>query len=263
MSECSPISFECTEKILEQMKHSICYLCCNECCDNGFFCKIPYKGKLLKTLIVCNHIINEKIITLNDIKISFNNQKYALELNSGADRIIYSSTEYDVTFIEIKDEDNLKFVQFLELDDLLLEEKYSLSQYLNKSSVYIPHYYSGGSGVCVSYGFIGNISLDEKLFKIKINTEHNSSSPILNVKTNKVLGIKAGRDLKSNFNIGISLKQPIIEFNRDINIIKKYKDYTDKDFEKLSLISNGCYGDIYSAYSIKDKKDICLKMIDL
>ena len=100
MSACSPISFECTEKILEQMKHSICYLCYNELSDNGFFCKIPYKGKLLKTLIVCNHSINEEVITLNDItlndiKISFNNQKYTLELHGGTDRIIYSSKEYD------------------------------------------------------------------------------------------------------------------------------------------------------------------------
>ena len=95
MSACSPISFECTEKILEQMKHSICYLCYNEWNDNGFFCKIPYKGKLLKTLIVCNHFINEAVITLNDIKISFNNQKYTLELHGGTDRIIYSSKEYD------------------------------------------------------------------------------------------------------------------------------------------------------------------------
>ena len=243
------------------MKHSICYLCYNKWSDNGFFCKIPYKGKLLKTLIVCNHSINEEVITLNDIKISFNNQKYTLELHGGTDRIIYSSKEYDVTFIEIKDEDNLKFVQFLELDDFLLEERYPLLKY--KSSVYIPHYYLGGSGVCVSYGLIHSISGDDNILRIIINTAPNSSSPILNVNNNKVVGIKLGKSKFSEFNIGRPLKQPIIEFNRDKNIIKKYKDYTDKDFEKLSLISNGCYGDIYSAYSIKDKKDICLKMIDL
>ena len=71
------------------------------------------------------------------------------------------------------------------------------------------------------------------------------------------------RDFESDLVIGTFLKQPIIELNNDINILKKYKDYTDKDFEKLSLISNGAYGEIYSAYSIKDKKDLCLKIINL
>ena len=45
------------------------------------------------------------------------------------------------------------------------------------------------------------------------------------------------RDFESDLVIGTFLKQPIIELNNDINIINKYKDYTDKDFEKLSLIS--------------------------
>ena len=153
-SLCEPVSIECIEKILDQMKNSICHLsyCHNELCDNGFFCKIPYKGKLLPTLIACNHSIGKNVIfNEREFEISFDKNKYRLKLYNGTDRIIYTSMDYDITFIEIKDEDNLDFIHFLEIDNLFFEES---SKYFGKFSVYIPHYYLRGYGKCVSYGQI-------------------------------------------------------------------------------------------------------------
>ena len=124
-SLCEPVSIECTEKILDQMKNSICHLSYhhNELCDNGFFWRIPYKGKLLPTLIACNHSIGKNVIfNEREFEISFDKNKYKLKLYNGTDRIIYTSEELDITFIEIKDEDNLNFIHFLEIDNLFFEE---------------------------------------------------------------------------------------------------------------------------------------------
>ena len=61
----STISFESTEKILNQMRNSICRIKLNDgSFGTGFFCKIPFptKSKLLPVLITNNHIINKLIL---------------------------------------------------------------------------------------------------------------------------------------------------------------------------------------------------------
>ena len=58
------------------------------------------------------------------------------------------------------------------------------------------------------------------------------------------------------------LKYPINDFQKDNNLIKLYNEYNDKDFSNLKVISIGNYENIYSAYSIKDEAEICLKKIN-
>ena len=62
---------------------------------------------------------------------------------------------------------------------------------------------------------------------------------------------------KFNFNFGYLLKNIITEYI----IIKK--NYKESDFKNIKLISSGLFGNIYSAYSIKDSKEVCLKKINL
>ena len=61
-----------------------------------------------------------------------------------------------------------------------------------------------------------------------------------------------------------SYKNEIYEINNEIkenlNIEKKY---SDKDFKDLKPISKGGYGLVYSAYSIKDRKEVCIKKINI
>ena len=57
-----PISLKQTEKILEQMNNSICRI--NDK-GTGFFVKIPYKSKLLPTIITTNYVINSYDIQNN------------------------------------------------------------------------------------------------------------------------------------------------------------------------------------------------------
>ena len=57
-----------------------------------------------------------------------------------------------------------------------------------------------------------------------------------------------------------------MELEKNTDKIKKYKSkYKDEDFTSLKEIPNikGAYGTIYSAFSIKDQKEICLKKIDV
>ena len=60
--------------------------------------------------------------------------------------------------------------------------------------------------------------------------------------------------------MGTLLNYIIKDFNEDKNLINLYND---KSFSNLKLISSGSYGDVYSAYSIKDKIEVCLKKINI
>ena len=88
---------------------------------------------------------------------------------------------------------------------------------------------------------------------------------MLSIKTNKLIGIhQSGQGHKSEiYGVGICLKNPLIDFNNDNNLIKKYKEYNNNDFSNLKLITSGTYGDVYSAFSIKDETEVCLKKINL
>ena len=69
-----PISLKQTEKIIEQMKNSICRID-NHGKGTGFFVKVPYKSELLPVLITTSHAIN-----IEDIQ---NNKIISLYLNNG------------------------------------------------------------------------------------------------------------------------------------------------------------------------------------
>ena len=54
----------------------------------------------------------------------------------------------------------------------------------------------------------------------------------------------------------LCLTSPIQDF------IDSIRNYKESYFSNLHLIFSGNYGDVYSAYSIKDKKEVCLKKIN-
>ena len=59
-----PISLKSTEKIIKQMKNSICKIKTLDGNNGtGFFCEIPYNNDTsISVFITNNHIINKKII---------------------------------------------------------------------------------------------------------------------------------------------------------------------------------------------------------
>ena len=66
-----PVSYESTNKILEQMKSYICKIMPQKdknIFDTGFFCFINYKNKKMPVMITNNHVMDQNL--LNNEKIS-------------------------------------------------------------------------------------------------------------------------------------------------------------------------------------------------
>ena len=107
------VSLETTEEIIKQMKTKTCKIYLkNEKKETGFFYKIslPNKKNKLNVLITNNHIINEEIIKRKEeIIIEINKESKRIELDN---RIKYTNKEYDVTIIEIKEEDEINCEYF-------------------------------------------------------------------------------------------------------------------------------------------------------
>ena len=208
------ISYECTKKIMEQMSKNICKIKIGEEQGTGFFCKIPFPdiNNMLSVIITNNHIINDEILYKDNSKININieeeNEIKEINLNN---RIKYTNKEYDITIIEIKENDNIK--NYLELDDKIIEDILNNNNKNNKyidDTIYIIQYPEGK--LSVSYGILDNIYEDKKYnFRHKCNTKGGSSgSPILNINNNKIIGIhKKGT---KQYNKGTFLNYPIKEF---------------------------------------------------
>ena len=208
------IRYEPAKKIIEQMEKNICKIFLGKEQGTGFFCKIPLTdiSVTLNVLITNNHIIDNESLYNKDIKISLyieeNMKIKTIDLNN---RIKYTNETYDVTIIEIKENDEIK--NYLEIDDIILKEimdsKNRNDKYIDQT-IYIIQYPEGD--LSVSYGVLSSIYSDNLFnFLHKCYTKKGSSgSPILNI-NNKVIGIhKEGKD--QNFNLGAFLNFPIKEF---------------------------------------------------
>ena len=126
------ISYECTKKIIEQMEKNIFKIKIGDEQATGFFCKIPYNNKIV--LMANNHVIDENINEIN-IKIKEEKENRIINLN---DRLKYTNKEYDITIIEMNEEDNIN--NYLELDDNIINELNE--EYIDKT-IYIIQYPEG------------------------------------------------------------------------------------------------------------------------
>ena len=177
------ISYETSQKMVDQMAKYICKFNIGKSKGTGFFCKIPFpdKNNLLPVLITNNHLINEPLLYKKDENISINiKEETEIEKINLNDRMKYTNEEYDITIIEIKDQDNIK--NYLELDDNIINDilsnKNSNKEYIDET-IYIIQYPEGK--LSVSYGVLDNIFQDKKYnFNHKCSTKGGSSgSPIL------------------------------------------------------------------------------------
>ena len=116
-----PVSLKGTQKIMEQMNNSICLIYNEKRKGTGFFVKIPYKSNLLPVLITTNQLINkDDILNMKSISIYINNDKKIKTLKLDRNRKIYTNEIFDITIIEIKEnEDNLNN-KCLELDEEII-----------------------------------------------------------------------------------------------------------------------------------------------
>ena len=199
-----PITIEGTEKILFQMKNSICKI--YKCNGTGFFCNIPYKNGFFKALITNHHIIDEIYIKNNQIiKISMNDDNVEIDLEI-KNRKIYLSKEYDTTIIEIKTSDNIN-VNYLELDNNIFKNNSEF--YYEKSSLYVLQY-PNMNKASVSYGILKIIENDSIAHTCWTHPG-SSGSPILDLLSYKIIGIHR-EATNLNYNKGSFIKNPINDF---------------------------------------------------
>ena len=106
--------------ITEQMKKSICKINYEKKKGTGFLCLIPNPeiDHLLRVLITCNHVLNDLKIG-NQIKLIFNEKEKILIIDEK--RKIYTNTGYDITIIELK-ENEFDLYDYLKIDDLMYKK---------------------------------------------------------------------------------------------------------------------------------------------
>jgi len=245
-----PASFENTEKILSQMKNCICKIHKNNGeKGTGFFCKIPYQSKLLKVLITNNHVLNENDLKNNNIiKYTLKDDKQIRKIKiDNNKRKIYTSKKLDITFIEIKqNEDNIN--EFLEIDESIINQtkEFIEATYKNKS-IYLSHY-PQGENIAVSYGILDKIN-NEEINHFCNTSKGSSGSPIFSLDNFKVIGIHCGssKDENENCNKGIFIKYPIKEFNKQNRQNKTIFNLSYK-IHSYSFISDSdirIFGDVF------------------
>ena len=124
-----PVNIESTTRILDQMMNCICKIKLKERIGTGFFCKIPFRKEIIKVLMTNNNFLNEKEFKdIKNLNLSLNDEKETLTLELGLDRETYFNKEYDVTLIELRNEDNIK--HYLELDDNLFQDNQEIKYHL-------------------------------------------------------------------------------------------------------------------------------------
>ena len=215
------ISFQCNNKIIDQMKKCICKIKYGKEQGTGFFTKIPIPktDNLIPVLILCNHTHNEKLEEKDIISMSIESEGEVKKINI-KDRKYSTNEEYDVTIIELKEKDNISHSHYLELDDSMIkdikegkEDKNSNDKYIDQT-VYIIQYPEGD--LSVSFGIVQKICEDKKYdFRHLCCTSHGSSGSPIILRNNKVIGVhKKGN---KTYNLGTFLNYPIIEFLRKYN----------------------------------------------
>ena len=199
------------------------------------------------------HVLDKNYYeTNNKINLLINDEKEIKTIDLRIKRNTYFNKDYDITLIELNENDNIKY--YLELDDNLFRHNNDIL-YENKS-LYILQY-PVGKNAAVSYGLL--TSLDKYDIKHKCSTENGSSgAPILNLKTNKVIGIHKEGSINFEFNKGIYLKYILIDFiqkntnkinenqysfihNNNINIQNNYENFNNIPFNNFNIGENNYF----------------------
>ena len=221
-----------SEKILEQMNNCICRIFNNNRNGNGFFVKIPYKAKLLSVLITSNHIINkDDILNSKNISIYINKNRKINKIKLDNNRKMYSNEKFDITIIEIKENEDKLNNKYLELDDetinyFKLNKKEKQNDFNNiyyNESIYALYYYENND-LDVSYGKIDYSNNKELYYQCNIK-EGSSGVPILITNNQKLIGIHYNISSKYKYNKGNFLIYSIEEFSkmRDNLLLINYK----------------------------------------
>ena len=267
------ISYQCTKTIINQMENCICKFSNGIEQGTGFFCKIPIPNdeNELIVFITNNHVINEEMLNKKKQKIELKIRgEKKLKILNLDERLKYTNETYDITIIEIKESDQFRINNYLNLDDEIVNditEDIDRNYDYEGETIYTIQYPDGE--LSVSYGVLKKISQDNPFtFHHLCSTKSGSSgSPILNTK-NKVIGVHRGAVSKKNENLGSFLNYPIKEFIRNnfkskvSNIYKSFDKETECDSNIDYNINENKYANKIAFNEFKDSVNAVLILSD-
>ena len=203
----------------------------------GFFCKIALQDKtnFMPILIINSNLIGEEV-TKNEIiiiKFKDKNEEINIPLEN---KLIYKNKIYDITFIEIKEE-NILDNNYLGLDDLILDNN---SCFEKKINVYTMKYIE--EKLYISFGKLKEIFEDNNniysFFKIKSAF---NIFPIINQENNKLIGLHINNNINYNQNLFYLVNDFYNYIEIKYYIAKAMNEITDKK----EYIGSGGFGKVY------------------
>ena len=218
--------------LVDLIKTNVCKITCKDGTHGtGFFCNIPIGwSNILPALITNNHVLNINDIQPGEtIKFSLNNDNKQYNILIDNTRKTYTNEFYDVTIIQIKENDKIDEKSFFDLDKQIFEE--DLTNKFKNRQIYLLHY-PKGIKMEVSSGLIKSINEEEErktIYHLCSTSGGSSGSPIINTGNFKVIGIHKGAPSGAqNYNLGTILKEPIEKFNEEMKI-NKYNNEENKN----------------------------------
>ena len=95
----------------------------------------------IRVLITNNHVLNENVLLpRNIINFSTNDDNNFDQILIDESRLIYTNYDYDITIIQLKEEDNIDNISFFDIYEQIFE--INLEQYKNKE-IYLLYYPKG------------------------------------------------------------------------------------------------------------------------
>ena len=219
------ISIENQKLLLDIMKTHVCKIYCKDgSYGTGFFCLIPIGwGNYLPVLMTNNQILNiNDIQPGKTIKFTLDNDKKKYEILIDNIRKTYINQFYNVTIIEIKEDDQIDERSFFNVDMDIFKE--NVDKKFKNRLIYLLHY-PKGKGMEISTGTIKNIKENEgkkTIYHLCDSDEGSSGGPIINISF-LVIGIHIELPTAGDYNLGILLKEPIEQFIEEIKKEKKNK----------------------------------------
>ena len=225
--------------LLDLIKTHVCKIYCKDSGHGtGFFCYIPIgPSNFLTTLMTNYHVLN-----INDIQpgqiinFTIDNDEKEYKILIDNDRKTYTNESYDVTIIEIKEDDEIDKKSFFKLDEEIFKK--TSSKIFQNCQIYLLHY-PHGTKIKISPGVIKNIIEDgdcQTIYHLCDTSTGSSGCPIINKTNFQVIGIHKGASKEDNYNLGTLLKEPVEKFNEEIKMKKNNIYNKDNNNNKNNYI---------------------------
>lgn len=195
----------------------------------GFLCEIPFpnNSNLLPVLITNNHILGEETIQIGkEIKFNLNDKPYKIKIDNS--RKTFMDINNNIIIIEIKKEDNIK--QFLKIDDDIS----NINQ--NQDQLFIIKYACKENEIesIKILNNMVNLNKDINFFFYSCDREINPLGGLLfNSSSYTIFGMHKNKGSENSVNIGIPIKQIIIDFYKNtVKSENNFVNYINKNEEK-------------------------------